>query len=253
MENNDMKTGPKHQAKPDDARPQMRRFYKEVTVSKEASGHAIELDGRSIRTPMKNTLLLPNLSMAEAIAKEWQAQEEFILHEKMIKTKLANTAIDRVAGRSGEIIDEIIAYLASDLLLYRATEPESLIEREKALWDPYLTWLRDENRITLTSTSGIIHVTQEQSELEKFKTLISDETPFSLTALHNMTTLTGSAILALALARSKGSTDDIWRAAHVDEDFQIERWGEDKEAKRRRDLKQHDFNEAHAFWQLAGA
>ena len=251
MENNEIKSGPKHRARPDDARPKMRRFYKEVTVSIKETGHAIDLDGRPIKTPMKNILALPNERMADAIAKEWQDQEEFILHETMIKTKLANTAIDRVEGREAEIIDEIISYLASDLLLYRATDPQSLIDRECKVWDPYLSWLKEAESISLQSTSGIIHVSQDQNELDKFKAQIAPLGAYQLTALHNMTTLTGSAILALALTRAVSSQQEIWAAAHVDEDFQIERWGEDEEAKRRRALKQRDFNEAVEFWRLA--
>lgn len=252
-ENNQNQSGPKHRARPDDARPKPRRFYKDVSVKEEAGkGHAVLLDDRPIKTPMKNSLTLMHAGMATAIAKEWQDQGEFIIHETMVKTKLANTALDRVRGREDIIINEIITYAGSDLILYRATEPASLIAREQQHWDPYLAWLMESHNIKLKPATGIIHVAQEQGELNKFKDILSPYNEFALTAIHNMTSLTGSAVLAIALAKADFTLEDIWRAAHIDEDFQTERWGEDSEAKRRRELKQRDFNEAHEFLRLAG-
>lgn len=245
-------SGPKHRARPDDARPKPRRFYKEVGINGEASGFAILLDGRPIKTPMKQGLLLPNEAMAEAVAEEWRQQGEHIDHETMIFTKLANTALDRVRGREDEIIGEITSYAASDLLLYRATEPQSLSQREEEHWGPCLTWLKESHNITFTCAGGIIHVTQEEAELEKFSYLFKSYTPFALTAIHNMTTLTGSAILALTVTKGENTPQAAWQAAHVDEDFQIERWGEDAEAKRRRKTREGDFLAAHQFLKLAG-
>lgn len=247
-----LQSGPKHRARPDDARPKPRRFYKEVGINGEASGFAILLDGRPIKTPMKQGLHLPNESMAKAVAEEWRQQGEHIDHETMILTKLANTALDRVRGREDEIIGEITSYAASDLLLYRATEPQTLSQREEEQWGPSLSWLKERNNISFTCAGGIIHVTQEEAELEKFSHLLTEFNHFSLTAIHNMTTLTGSAILALAVAKQAKTAEAAWQAAHVDEDFQIERWGEDVEATRRRKIREKDFLTAYHFLHLAG-
>jgi chaperone required for assembly of F1-ATPase len=53
------------------------------------------------------------------------------------------------------------------------------------------------------------------------------ESPFAVAALHALTSLSGSVLLALAVARGAISADTAWRAAHVDEDFQMRQWGED--------------------------
>ena len=39
----------------------------------------------------------------------------------------------------------------------------------------------------------------------------------------------------------------MWRAAHVDEDWQIEHWGEDAEAVARRNFRHRDFMAAVAL------
>ncbi len=224
----DSRVGPKHLAKADAIRPKPKRFYKAVTVEEQQGRFAILLDGKPIKTPVRQNFSVLAAPLAEAIAGEWESQQEYIDHETMVHTKLANTAIDRVATRRDEIIAEIKNYAGSDMLLYRAEQPASLIEREKQNWDPFLKWLSQTHAITLQPATGIIHVTQDPAELDKVEALYQPHDEFALTALHNMTSLTGSAILPLALiAEANGWTaDDIWTAAHTDEDYQIEQWGQ---------------------------
>lgn len=249
--------GPKHLAKADAIRPKPKRFYKSVTVKPEGNRFAILLDGKPIKTPVRQNFSVLSAPLAEAIAEEWDSQQEHIDHETMVHTKLANTAIDRVAARREEIIAEISNYAGSDLILYRADQPASLIAREQQNWDPFLQWLKRTHNITLTPATGIIHVPQDQAELDKIEALYQPFDEFALTALHNMTSLTGSAILPLALVstaeadKDAWKPDDIWTAAHTDEDFQIERWGSDEEAARRRKLKHQEFLKTHEFFCLS--
>ena len=243
--------GPKYMSKADDVRPKPKRFYKEVSVKPETQGFLVCLDDRIIKTPMKSTLSVGSRALAEAIAEEWSSQGEEIDSEAMIFTKLANTAIDRVATRRDDILSELVSYGGNDLLCYRASEPASLVDKENEVWDPYLNWFKDEQNIRFQLAAGVIHVAQETDELEKLSKLYDQFDEFALTSLHNMTTMTGSALLPLALLIGSWGVEDIWTAAHLEEDFQIERWGEDEEAQKRRKKRHEEFLLTHKFYELA--
>ena len=243
--------GPKFSAKPDDVRPKPKRFYQDVRVKALDDGFVVLLDERVVKTPLKADLLLRSERLAEAIAGEWAGQQEEIELEGMILTKLANTAIDRVAPRRDVILDEISGFSEADLVCYRAEEPASLVEREDRVWAPYLDWLQGEHGVSLKTTSGIMHAAQEPDALLKIRGLFSPFDDFALTAGHNLITLTGSCVLALGLLYNRAPAEDIWQAAHVDEDFQIERWGEDLEAKRRRELRGEEFLKTYDFYRLS--
>ena len=243
--------GPKFKAKADMERPKPKRFYKDVTLEAGKAGFLILLDGRVVKTPMKQDLLVPAKALAEAIAEEWGRQGEVIDLEGMIFTKLANTAIDRVVPRRQEIVDELLGFAGSDLLCYRASEPAALVEREEAVWGPFLAWLKVEHEVEMSVASGILHVAQEPEMLETLGRLYEPFDGFALTGAHNLTTLTGSAVLALALLKEKATPEEVWQAAHVDEDFQIERWGADEEASRRRALRWQEFLKTYDFTRLS--
>ncbi len=243
--------GPKYMSKADDVRPKPKRFYKEVSVKSENGQFQVCLDERIIKTPMKSTLAVGSEALAEAIAEEWSSQGEEIDSEAMIFTKLANTAIDRVATRRDDILSELVSYGGNDLLCYRASEPASLVEKETEVWDPFLNWFKETYDIRLALAAGVIHVAQEADELEKLSSIYDELDEFALTSLHNMTTMTGSALLPLALLFGKWGPEAIWEAAHVEEDFQIERWGEDEEAQKRRKKRHEEFLLTHKFYELA--
>ncbi len=243
--------GPKFMAKPDDKRPKPKRFYKTVSVKEEGSEYTLLLDERVVKTPMKNTLKVPAKALAIAASQEWDAQKEHIDPGTMLLTKLINTALDRVSPMRRAIIDEITSFAGTDLLCYRALEPKSLVEKEAAHWDQYITWLRTTHQITLQTTSGITHVEQAGEELEKLHNLLGDFDDFALTAAHNITTLTGSAILTLALLAGEAEASAIWQAAHVDEDYQAEQWGLDEEAAARCKRRHAEFLKTHEFYQLS--
>ena len=250
-DNKDETGGLKFMANPDDVRPKPKRFYQTVSLEKSDGGYAIHLDGRPIKTPMKQSLQVSSEPLARAMADEWEAQVDVIDHEAMLFTKLANTAIDRVAPRRHEIVNEIVSYAGSDLLCYRASEPASLQAREAMSWDPFLEWLKATYNVQLQTTGGIIHVSQEESQLQRLGQVLSPYDDLSLTVLHNLTTLIGSAILPLALIETDWEEDHIWQVAHIDEDFQIERWGQDEEAQARRKKRRIEFDQTYAFFQLA--
>jgi chaperone required for assembly of F1-ATPase len=215
--------------------PLPRRFYKTAGVAARQTGFALELDGRGALTPAKHPLVLSTRALAELLAAEWAAQREAIDPTTMPATRIANSALDGVAAKRGETRAEIAAYAGADLLCYRAGEPEALVEAQAAAFDPILHWAREALGARFVLSEGVAHVEQPEPSLQAIAAaLAAIEDPFALTALHVMTTLTGSVLLALAVARARLPAEEAWRAAHVDEDFQASRWGEDAEAMTRR-------------------
>lgn len=247
----ELPAGPKYMSKPDDARPKPKRFYKEVSVTFDEELYNILLDGRIVKTPMKTTFGVKTEALAKAIAAEWEAQVEVIDSETMILTKLANTGIDRVATRRGEIIAELTSYGGSDLVCYRAVDPFSLADKERQIWDPFLDWFKSEHNISFKLGTGIVHVAQDAEDLVKFSALYDRFDEFELTALHNITTMVGSAVLPISLVLGDWSFDDVWTAAHVEEDFQKERWGTDEQAEARREGRFKEFQKTYEFYKLA--
>jgi len=207
-----------------------KRFYKKVQVVKSPNGFTVELDGRSIKTPAKNLVEVDTEIIATAIADDWERQVDFIDLETMFTCKVTNTAIDRIAPNPEAVITEITEYAATDLLCYRALEPDSLVARQKDRWDPVLNWLGQTHNVRLTCIGGIMHQPQPVEAIEKLAENLKLRSALMLAAMHNLTTLTGSAVLALAIADGHLEAQDAWVCAHVDEDWQIEQWGHDEDA-----------------------
>lgn len=218
-----------------------KRFYESVAVEHEGDGAELKLDGKTVRTPGKAALALPTKALAEAIAEEWRAQGERIEPESMPLTRLANSAIDGVTGNEPAVIDDILAFAGSDLLCYRAQGPRGLIDAQTKHWDPLLAWAKQTLGAPLVLSEGVVHVAQPEASLGRLKDQLASRDAFSLTALHVMTSLTGSALLPLAVALGRLTPEEAWAAAHVDEDFQISQWGEDAEARERRESRWRDF------------
>jgi chaperone required for assembly of F1-ATPase len=220
-----------------------RRFYSKATTAAVADGHAVRLDGKPVRTPARRVLAAPTLALAEAIAAEWQAQQDVIDPAKMPLTRLANAIIDGVADAPLPVADEIAKYLASDLVFYRAGSPPGLVESQARHWDPILDWARQTLGADFKLGEGVVYVAQPQAALAAARAAIPEE-PWRLGAVHAITTLTGSALIALAMARGALSADAAWQAAHVDEDWNMAQWGRDEMAMARRDFRFAEFQAA---------
>jgi len=226
------------------ARKLPKRFYKDVAVSGEGHGFRLLLDGKPVRTPGKAALEVPDRALADAIAEEWRAQGVHIDPATMPLTKLANSAIDGVVGRTDAVIDDILAHARGDLLCYRASGPEALLAAQGQHWDPVIAWAKDALKAPFNLTEGVVHVAQPDEAIAALRGGVAKLDAFGLAALHVMTALSGSALLALAVALKRLTPEEAWAAAHVDEDFQIGQWGEDDEAKARRRLRKRDFDAA---------
>jgi len=222
-----------------------KRFYTSVSVDAKSPGdYRIRLDGRPVRTPAKAELAVPTAALAEAIAEEWRAQGTHVDPSSMPLTRLANSAIDGVARREAEVRADIAKYAGSDLLCYRAEGPEQLQRRQAEVWDPILRWAEQELGARFAIGTGLMPVAQPDAAKAAVARALQDFDGFALAALHVITTLTGSVVLALAHARGRLTAEEAWAAAHVDEDWQISKWGEDAEAKARRERRWAEMQSA---------
>jgi chaperone required for assembly of F1-ATPase len=232
-------------------RPQLRkRFYKDASVGEGADGFAVLLDGKPVRTPARRALAAPTKELALALAAEWNAQEEVIDPAKMPLTRLANVIIDAVSETPDPITEEITKYLGSDLICYRAGEPEGLVKLQMQHWNPLLTWAREDLGARFMLADGITFVQQPDSAIAAAAKAIPQD-PWRLGALASITTLTGSALIALALAQGRIALEAAWDAAHADEDWQMSQWGRDEIALARRAFRLKDMQAAALVLKLA--
>ena len=215
-------------------RPHLRRrFYQRAEVEDADGEFRIVLDGRPVKTPARRTLAAPKRALAQALAAEWEAQRDVIDPAKMPLTRLANTIIDGVADAPSAVAAEVNRYLACDLVFYRAPGPTGLVAWQAKAWDPVLAWVREALGARFVLAEGIAFVAQPAQSLAAASSAIPTD-PWRLGAMHAVTTLTGSALIAIALARGALSVDAAWAAAHVDEDWNMKFWGRDALALERR-------------------
>lgn len=229
----------------------MKRFYEEAATSASPDGgYSVLLDGKAVKTPKRALLSLPNLALAEAIAKEWQGQCDEIDPRTMPLTRLAYAAIDVVTPEREAVAEQLLKYSEHDLLCYRAEKPPALAARQAEAWDPLLEWAAETYGARLNIGSGIRHVAQPVEALAALQQAIARYGGFELAALHTATTVTGSLILALALAEEEVSADQAFAAATLDEAFQVEKWGVDAEAEQRRSNLRSELVAAGDFLRL---
>jgi chaperone required for assembly of F1-ATPase len=226
-------------------RPELpKRFYELAKSESVEGGFALRLDRRGAKTPARNSLVVKDKRVAEALAAEWNAVGERIDPAAMPLTKLVNSAIDRVAGEMEAVHGDIVAYAGTDAVCYRADGPESLISAEDAAWNPLLAWAKEALGARFMLAGGVMHVRQDGAALAAIAEAVKPLDSLQLAALHVVTTLTGSALIALALARGRLTPDAAWDAAHVSEDWQMSQWGRDEMALQRRAARRAEFDAA---------
>ncbi len=231
-----------------------KRFYKEAGVEERDGLFHLTLDGRTAKTPSKQALAVPSRALAEAVAEEWQGQGGEIDPSTMPVTRIVNSAIDGVAPRKAEVVDDLVRYAGSDLVYYRAGEPERLAKSQDDAWSPVLDWAKETHGARFTLGEGVMHVAQPEEAVAAIRRAIEQiGSPFALAALHVMTTLSGSVLIALAHSARQLDADQAWAAAHVDELYQESVWGEDYEAMERRRRREADFRAASLVYRLTQA
>lgn len=228
----------------------MKRFYKQVETIAAEGGFTLALDGRPVRTPAKMPLIVPTRALADAIADEWAAQGEEVRPASMPMTQLASTCIDGVRGRLDAVAEASAVYGESELICYRAEEPPALVERQNRMWNPLLDWAIHRYDARLLIVSGIIHQPQPAPALKALRVAIDQLNEWQLTALQNCIGITGSLLVSLATVDRHLTAEQAFDLAQLDENFQIEKWGEDWEAADRRSVQRADLAHSVRFLDL---
>lgn len=225
----------------------MRRFYKEAAIESVEGTLRILLDGRPVKTPARSPLAVPTEALALAIAEEWDAQDEQVDPHSMPLTGLANAAIDRVTPDKEAFARGLALFGESDLVCYRAEGPQRLVERQSERWDSIIAWARRRYDIDLDVVCGVIHRPQPRATLDQLGQAVHARSAWELAGLSPLVTVSGSLVVALALAEGGIDLDTAWAAATLDEQWQAEQWGEDAEASKALEARRRDFEAGYRF------
>ncbi|MGD0144111.1 MAG: ATP12 family protein [Rhizomicrobium sp.] len=229
------------------------RFYKVVAVAEHDGHFVVHLDGKPVKTPHRAILALPNRSLAEAVADEWAAQRDKIDPKTMPLTQLANTAIALLPEHHAKAAERILAYGKADLLCYRAEAPEDLVRRQVARWNPLLDWADATFGARLVVGQGIGFVEQPARALLALEQAVWQRDAFGLVGLHAAATISGSLVLALALAEGRLAAGEALALAQLEERYQAEKWGRDAAAAAREARLETDLEAAERFLRLLAA
>ncbi|MBB3763091.1 ATP12 family chaperone protein [Sphingomicrobium lutaoense] len=228
----------------------MKRFWKEASREPQDDGHVILLDGRKVMTPAKRELVVPTGTLADAIVEEWQSAGEKVDPAAMPMTGLANAAIDRVMPDRQAFAAGLSRFAESEMCCYRADQPDALVERQAASWDRLIDWAQARYDIHFTVTSGVMHVAQPETTLDRLASAVGSEDAFHLAGLSPLVTAGQSLLVALAVRHGELSPEEGWKASQIEEDWQIEHWGEDEEARKASEARRRDFLNGARFLSL---
>lgn len=229
----------------------MKRFFETATADCVEGGFAVLLDGRAMLTPARNTLLLPSMALASAIAAEWTAQSDKIDAATMPLTRHAYTAVDGVRQGTDQVVEEITRFAETDLVCYRAENPKALATRQADEWQPLLDWLHEAHGTTLVVTGGVVPVRQDSEQVAMLKRLVAAHELFALTALHTLVSICGSLVIGLAVSAGRLSATAAWDVSRIDHDYQAAQWGTDSEAAADAERTRGDLLAAARFMELA--
>lgn len=225
-----------------------KKFWKVTEVGEVESGFEVLLDGRKLRTPAKSELIVPSRALADRIAQEWHVQEDKVDPDSMPVTRMANSAIDKVAPQFDAVAEMIAAYGETDLLCYRAESPRELVAHQNRVWAPYLDWVNQEFDAPLVLGAGVMHVAQPAQSVANLRARVFSMNAFELAAFHDLVAISGSLVLGLAAIAKTNTPETIWEASRLDEIWQEKQWGEDEEATDFARMKLQHFLDAYRFY-----
>ena len=228
----------------------MKRFWKEVTVEGDGAGWGIRLDDRPVRTPARGPLVVPTRALAEAIAEEWRSVADKVDPRAMPLTGLANAAIDRVLPDRLAFASGLAKYAEADLVCYRAQGPDGLVRRQEKEWSKLLAWGRRRYDVEFATTADLMHVPQPRATVERLTHAVAALDAFRLAGLSPLVTIGGSLLAALAVLENAITPGEAWQAVSIDERWQLEQWGADREAEAVLENRQRDFFAAARFLEL---
>ncbi|MDX2235113.1 MAG: ATP12 family protein [Hyphomonadaceae bacterium] len=233
---------------PGDAPAVHRRFYKDAVAAPAAGGYGVLIDGRQLRTPGKTPFVAPTSALAEACAAEWRAQGDAVQPQTMPLTRLVNVALDHTPRARARIVESIAGYAATDLVCHRADAPEPLAAKQAEAWDPLVAWAAERLRAPLAVVTGVIAARQPDAARPAFAASAEAFDDFALTGLARAVGMAGSGVIGLAMAHGHLDAEAAWRAACVDDFWQLETWGEDFIARQRLDALKEEFDTLGAWF-----
>lgn len=225
----------------------LKRFYKTVAFEESDDGYFVTLDGHQLKSPAKRPMPLPSQDIAKALVQEWDTQDELINPSTMPVMALVSTAVDRIGQQRNGVVEQIAKYGETDLVCYWASDPEELAIRQAKAWTPLIEWTKDRFDIPLKTQTGIMHLPQPEGTFDAFQRIIDQYNDWELAALSSATHCTGSIVIALALMNKHLDAQAAFEVSQIDETYQIELWGEDWEAKDRRETILRDLNNVTRF------
>ncbi len=231
----------------------MKRFWSDTVVTDAEGGFQVLLDTRPVRTPAKRLCVLPNRTLADEVAAEWRAQEDRVDPLSMPVTRAASTCLDRVMPELDQVRSIIAAYGENDLLCYRAPHPPELANRQAAGWDPLIAWSARTLKAPLQIISGVMPASQPAESVSALADAVTEHSVWELTALSELVTISGSLVLGLAVTKGKVGAEPAWHLSRIDEEWNIEKWGEDHEAAQQAARRRTDFLAAARLLELLRA
>ncbi|GAB5489341.1 MAG: ATPase [Parasphingorhabdus sp.] len=230
----------------------MKRFYKKVELADHSEGFSVYLDGRPVKTPARNGLILPSRQLALEIANEWDAQDEEIDPVTMPLTGLAQGALDQVAHERERIVGRIAAFADSDMLYFRGVDSQAdLVAHQAECWDPLLDWAQSRFDVSFKLIFGIMHQSQSDETIVRLSAAVECQNDFTLAAMLSISGLTGSLVATLALVEKKFEPALIWKLSNLEELWQEQQWGSDELAQLKRDKREAEYQAAIKFLELS--
>ncbi len=232
----------------------MKRFYKVVTTSQTPNGFEIHLDGRPVKTESKRVLCTENENIATHIMREWAEQEEVIIPDRMPLTQILNTRIDRVSNvqeRDG-MSKAVLKYIDTDLICYLAADPPELFEAQEKIWAPVRTFLTEKFGCDLQVTETIAAIKQDEALHEIMRDYVQGLNDELFTLLQLVTSVSGSLFLAVAFVEKNITSDELYRACYIEEDFKdalynIDKYGRDPALEEKQDAVKRDMDAAALY------
>ncbi|MGN6209809.1 ATP12 family chaperone protein [Asticcacaulis sp.] len=210
-----------------------KRFWGGTATMEVEGGFAVALDGRPVKTPRGNIMVLPNAALASLVEAEWAAVGEYVDYEAMPLTRLGFASVDRMDEVLDDTLAEVTRYSETDLLCYPSEYPAALQAREAAAWQPILAWADAALDLQFQQNQSIIHQPQPKETIRRIQSLIAKATAYEQAGIMLAIPLLGSVILALALWRGHLTGEAAYQSSRIGEDFQSETWGVDAEAAKR--------------------
>jgi chaperone required for assembly of F1-ATPase len=228
----------------------MKKIYKTAKAAAVDGGFGVFLDDSRLKTPARQELLLPNIAIAQEMAREWDAQGDQVIPASMKIVQLVSTALDRILPDPNPTIDYVSGFAEAEMLCYRAEHPSDLAARQAAAWQPLLDWAEIRFAAPLTIVRGIMPQPQPDDSLVRLHDVVAALDHWRLSALLAAVPVLGSLVLGLALLEKRLSAEEAFALAQLDENFQAERWGMDSEAADRRDAMRAELAAIEKFMKL---